>query len=153
MKNCMRRGRHLVSLFPLNCFRFLFSYFLVDFISYTCDYEADDDPSWRFICDRKYNYCILFCVKLRPIFQDQGFAIFLNLVFLLLFNQSHSFSVKGIIRFCFGSEILVVIAIPQVLLTSGSRILSQKLFVVNTGFISSYFFYLIFLFFFKKIYL
>ena len=71
----MRRGRNLVSLLPLNCFRLLFSYFLVDFI---CDYEADDDPSWRVICDRKYNYCILFCVKLRPIFLR--FAIFLNLI-------------------------------------------------------------------------
>ena len=53
MKNGMRRRRNLVSLFPFTCFSFLFSYFLVDFISYAYDYDADDDPSWRVICDRK----------------------------------------------------------------------------------------------------
>ena len=79
----MRRGRNLVSLLPLNCFRLLFSYFLVDFI---CDYEADDDPSWRVICYRKYNYCILFCVKLRPIF----------LRICNLFKFDCSFSTRGI---------------------------------------------------------
>ena len=32
--NRKRRGKNLVSLFPLTCVSFLFSYFLVDFISY-----------------------------------------------------------------------------------------------------------------------
>ena len=40
------------SLFPYTCVSFLFSYFLVDFISYTYDYDADYDLSWRVICDR-----------------------------------------------------------------------------------------------------
>ena len=40
------------SLFPFTCVSFLFSYFLVDFISYTYDYDADYDLSWRVICDR-----------------------------------------------------------------------------------------------------
>ena len=40
------------SLFTYTCVSFLFSYFLVDFISYTYDYDADYDLSWRVICDR-----------------------------------------------------------------------------------------------------
>ena len=40
------------SLFPFFCVSFFFSYFLVDFISYAYDYDADYDLSWRVICDR-----------------------------------------------------------------------------------------------------
>ena len=107
------------------------------------------------VIDRKYNYCISFCVKLRLLFLR--FCNILNLTsFFLLFSQSYFFSVKVIIIFCFGSEVLVVIAIPQVLLTSVYRMLCQTLFVVNINidFILSFIFLFNFFYSFqKKIYL
>ena len=103
------------------------------------------------VIDRKYNYCISFCVKLRLLFLR--FCNILNLTsFFLLFSQSYFFSVKVIIIFCFGSEVLVVIAIPQVLLTSVYRMLCQTLFVVNINidFILSFIFLFNFFYSFQK---